>query len=69
MRSSQFEKESDSLFDADNRNPDAAEMSANELDFTNKGGHMRSEADVIRNWYYKHWISYKEYLRLTNLPF
>lgn len=25
--------------------------------------------EILRNWYLKHWISYREYLRLTQLPF
>lgn len=27
------------------------------------------EAEIIQNWYLKRYISYREYLRLTNLAF
>ena len=69
MRSSQNEEEYNQLFDADNRSEEATELSAKELDETIKGKHMIGEQDIIRGWYYKRWISYKEYLRLTGLAF
>lgn len=28
-----------------------------------------AEMDIIKNWYNKRWISYGEYLRLTDLAF
>jgi len=27
------------------------------------------ELNIVTEWYLKHWISYREYLRLTNLIF
>ena len=27
------------------------------------------ELEIIKNWYLRRWISYKEFLRLTKLPF
>jgi len=69
MRTSSSEEEYDSLFNADQRNMEAEDISVGVLDDVFHNRHKMDEAEIVRNWYNKHWISYQNYLELTKLPF
>mgnify|MGYP003433975016 FL=1 len=67
MRTSNYEHEYDQLFDADNRNEEASEMSAKELDETIKGKHMMDDFSYILSWFNRKWITLKEFERLRGI--
>lgn len=67
MRTSQYEEEYDQLFDADNRNPEALEETAYELDFIFNNRHKDSDFGFILQWFNNNWISNKEFERLRGI--
>lgn len=66
-RTTYYEHEYDKFFNADNRNPEASETSAKELDETIKGKHMMDDFSYILSWFNKKWITLKEFERLRGI--